>query len=223
MEQKNFTRNLFAGVFLVFGILFVVMVAYTIGQEKGISKSKFEINVLYRNVGGLMEGAPVLLAGVNIGNVSNINFLDEAVAGRKVKVRLSIFEKYKKELVKSNHFKIKTEGILGEKIVEIAIDENIQNVDFKKPIIGEEPIDVQDLALVFAEAAESLTKTSQGLSNIDINEFSKGMADASETFKKTSEEINNIAEEMQEISIKLKRLLDRVEQKVIDGSLFKVF
>ena len=39
----------------------------------------------------------------------------------------------------------------------------------------------------------------------------------------TSRGINEIMEELQEITKKTKRLLDRVEQKVIDGNLFKVF
>ncbi|MBF0384943.1 MAG: MCE family protein [Candidatus Omnitrophica bacterium] len=223
MERKNYMRNFLAGIFFLGGLSLIVFVFLTVGQEKGFSRPKFAVTVIYRNVSGLMEGAPVLLAGVSVGNVSKIDFLEKAVDGRKVKVVLSIFEQYKEQLYKGSNFAVKTEGILGEKIVEIDINEEAVGVDLSKPIIGEEPLDVQDLAGVFAKAAESLTKTSEDLSKIDIAAASKGMGETTEALMNTSKGINEMMAQMQDISVKAKRLLNRVEKKVIEGTLFKVF
>ena len=120
-------------------------------------------------------------------------------------------------------FAIKTEGILGEKLVEIYVVDSTGKIDFNQPILGEDPLDVQDLAEVFARAAESFTKTSEEMSEIDMVELSEIMSESSRALLITAKGINRIMDELEEIVQKSKRLLDRVEQRIIEGSLFKVF
>jgi len=92
-----------------------------------------------------------------------------------------------------------------------------------EPIIGEDPLDVQDLAEVFAGAAQSFTETAEQLSQIDLLTLTEVMGETSAALLVTSEGINDIMSELQDITRKSKRLLDRVEQRVIDGNLFRVF
>ena len=124
---------------------------------------------------------------------------------------------------KNVRFAIKTEGILGEKLVEIYVVDSTGKIDFNQPILGEDPLDVQDLAEVFARAAESFTKTSEEMSEIDMVELSEIMSESSRALLITAKGINRIMDELEEIVQKSKRLLDRVEQRIIEGSLFKVF
>ena len=98
-----------------------------------------------------------------------------------------------------------------------------RSLNFDKPVVGEDPIDVQELAEVFAMAAESFTKTSQTLSEIDMQELSDVVGETAESWSITAKGINKVLEEMHDISIKSKRLIDRIEQRIIDGDLFKVF
>lgn len=222
-ERKEFLKKFFAGSFFLIGMVLVLMVIFMIGKDKGFTQPKFQVTVLFRDVGGLIEGAPVQLAGVNVGTVSDISFLDKEVQGRRVKVKVNIFDRYKKQLSQEVHFNIKTEGILGEKLVEINVGESGPKADLTRPMLGEGPLNVQDLAQVFADAAESFTKTSEDFSEVDVQELSKVLAETANSLSKTAMGVNAILTEMQYISIKSKRLLDRVEQKIIDGNLFKVF
>lgn len=221
--RKDLIREILAGAFFLLGIIVLFVFIFTIGRDKGLTEKKFQISILFRNVGGLTEGAPVRLAGVNIGTVSSIEFLDEETQGRRVKVELNIFEKFRKQLTGSVRFTIKTEGLLGEKLIEIYDVAGQDKLDFRHPILGEDPFDVQDLAVVFAGAAESFTNTSTELSKIDMIGLTNVMTESSEALLTTSNGINEMMDELQEIIIKSKRLLDRVEQKLIDGNLFKVF
>ena len=223
MENKDSKTKFFAGLFFIIGIIIILLGIFTIGKNKGLIQSKFQVTVLYKNVGGLMEGAPVLLAGVNVGNVAIVDFLEHGFNGRQVRVVLNIFSQYRKQIEKSASFAIKTEGILGEKIIEIDILEDAQRINLGQPIIGEDPLDVQDLAEVFTKAAESFTKTSEQLSQINIRELSDVMEESSKSLLVTSEGLNVILNELKYMTIKSKRLLDRVEQRIIDGTLFKVF
>jgi ABC-type transporter Mla subunit MlaD len=163
------------------------------------------------------------LAGVNVGTVSDISFLDQRIEGRRVKVEVNIFNRYKNQLSHNVRFSIKTEGILGEKLVEIHSDETGYSVDLSQPIIGEDPLNVQDLAEVFSDAAEAFTKTSQDFSKIDLEKLSQVLEETAQSLMTTSKGINTILSEMHYISIKSKRLLDRLEQNIIEGDLFKVF
>ena len=86
---------------------------------------------------------------------------------------------------------------MGGKLIEISTDENTSLLNLNQPIVGEDPLDVQSLAESFGDTAVSLTETSQAISSI-------------------------IAE-LKQISKTSKRLLDRIEERVIEGNLFKVF
>ncbi|HLD69155.1 MAG TPA: hypothetical protein VJA17_00155, partial [Candidatus Omnitrophota bacterium] len=66
-----------------------------------------------------------------------------------------------------------------------------------KPILGEDPIDVQDLVVVFSDAANAFTETTQTM--------------------------RTVAEEFHSVSESTRRVMNRIEQKLIDGNLFKVF
>ncbi len=223
MEKSMFYKNFLSGLFFLGGIVLIFVVIFTIGKERGFTQPKFQVAVLFRDVGGLIEGAPVQLAGVNVGTVSDIRFLDKKVNGRRVKVEVSIFKRYKKQLTQDVRFSIKSEGILGEKLVEIHSDDSGVLVDLSQPVIGEDALNVQDLAQVFSNAAESFTNTSQDFSKVDVVKLSKVLEETAQSLVITSKGINAILTELNYISIKSKRLLDRLEQKIIDGDLFKVF
>jgi len=66
-----------------------------------------------------------------------------------------------------------------------------------KPIIGQDPLDVQNLAEAFKDTAISLT----GLTT----------------------QSTNIIKELKYLSRTSKRVLDRIEERVIDGQLLKLF
>lgn len=223
MDKKELTKELLAGLFFFLGIFLLVTFVIILGGNKGLAQSKFQVTVLYRNVGGLMEGAPVRLSGVNVGTVDRVEFLNREFDGRRVEVTLNILSQYRKQLENNLRFTIQTEGILGEKLIEIDVLREGPQVDLKNPVIGEDPLDVEDMAEVFAKAAESFTATADQLSKIDVVGLSSVLEDSSRSLLITSRGINEIMEELQEITKKTKRLLDRVEQKVIEGNLFKVF
>jgi len=197
MDKKDFVKRLYAGIFFLIGIGLIVVVVLAIGMEKGLTQPKFQAAVLYRDVGGLSVGAPVRLSGVTIGTVAKIDFLDEQMKGRGVKVTLNIFRRYRKQFEKSSQFAIKTQGILGEKLVDIALSEQGKNFDVNQPIIGDDPLDVQDLAETFGDTAVSLSETSRA--------------------------IDEMIEELSNITTATKRLMNRIEEKLMDGSLFKIF
>lgn len=197
MNNKENIKKISAGIFFIIGVFLIFAIVFTIGLEKGATKPKFQITILFRNVGGLSVGSAVRLSGFEVGNVYSIDFLDSKVQGRGVKVVLNIFKKYRKHIENCSMYSIKDVNILGEKIVSIDPPGDVKVCDLDKPIIGIDPIDVQDFAESFEDTAVSLT----------------GM----------TKEINSLISEFKYFSRTSKRVLDRIEDKLIEGNLLKVF
>lgn len=195
--QNTFNKELLAGLFFVLGIALIIYLLFFVGLKEGIIQSKFTVEVVFKNTGGLEIGAPVRLAGVNVGSVSKVDFLDEPIDDKKVRVILSIYDKYKSQVEKCSDYSIKTAGILGDKLIEISSPEEGEPCTIVKPIIGKEPLDIQSWA-------ENLQQTSN-------------------SFRKLSEETTKITQQLDYVSYTFKRLLDRIEDKLIKGKLLKVF
>ncbi len=197
MKDKETIKKISAGVFFILGVALIFMVVFMIGLEKGSTKPKFQVTVLFGQVGGLSIGAEVRLSGVEVGNVYSVDFLDDKIQGRGVRVVLSIFRKYKKQIENCSIYSIKAVNILGEKIVEIDPPGEVKIYDINKPIVGFDPLDVQDFAESFKDTAVSLTKMTR--------------------------EINSLVDEFQYFSKTSKRVLDRIEDRLIEGNFIKLF
>lgn len=184
-------------MFFIAGVILIFIIVFMIGLEKGATQPKFQITVIFRNVGGLSTGASVRLSGVSVGTVYSVDFLDQKIQNRGVKVVLSIFKKYKKQIENCSIFSIKAVNILGEKVVDIEPPGDVKVCDLSKPIIGFDPLDVQNLAESFEDTAVSLTHMTKEINSL-IGEF--------KYFSRTS-----------------KRVLDRIEDKLIEGNLINLF
>lgn len=197
MENKINVKKTAAGIFFVFGILLVGVCVFLIGLDRGLTQKKFEVISLFKEVGGLRSGAPIRISGVNVGVVKEVDFLDEPVANRSLKVTMNIYKKYEFQFRQCSRISIRTEGVLGQKLVEISENHEVPVFKLNEPIIGEDPLDVEDMAGVITKTALSLQKTSLY--------------------------VNDLMTDMQGVTHKAKRLMGRVEEKLIEGNLFKIF
>jgi len=190
-------KKIAAGLFFIVFLCMVAISIFIIGIDRGLTEPKFQVIVLFNQVGGLVEGAPIRISGVNVGMVGAVDFLSEPIDGHSLKVRLDIFKKYEFEFRKCSKVSIRTEGVLGQKLIEISEDHSLKVFDPTAPIIGEDPLDVEDMAAVITRTAVSLQNTSQG--------------------------VQDVLHEWKYISIKTKKLLNRVDEKLLENNLFKVF
>ena len=86
----------------------------------GIFTSKMTLVSYFDNAGGLREGAPVRLQGVDIGNVTKIMVVsDPSRQLAPVQVIMKVIPKYHKNIRKDSVTTLSTAGVLGETYIDI--------------------------------------------------------------------------------------------------------
>jgi phospholipid/cholesterol/gamma-HCH transport system substrate-binding protein len=118
-ERSELGRKLRVGVFILVGLTAFLGMVYALGARSALFEAKYTIHAEFTEVGGLTEGATVRLAGVQIGRVSDVHLPSQP--GGKVRVDLSIAKRYADRVRKDSVARIETQGLLGDKIVEITV------------------------------------------------------------------------------------------------------
>lgn len=118
-ERSELGRKLRVGVFVLVALVAFLGMIYALGAKSRLFEPKYTIHADFSEVGGLAEGATVRLAGVQIGRVAGVELPNEP--GGKVRVDLSIARQFSGRVRKDSVARIETQGLLGDKIVEITI------------------------------------------------------------------------------------------------------
>lgn len=113
MSSKAKTE-LAVGAFVVIGIVALLMLALKVSNFTGFSNgNNYELNASFENIGGLKVRAPVMMAGVRIGEVTDVGLDMETF---EANVTLSISSQYA-VLPKDSSASIFTSGLLGEQYI----------------------------------------------------------------------------------------------------------
>ena len=193
-------KEIIAGIFFVASLFFVIVAIFALGTKVGIGESKFYQYVLFNDIGGLKIGAPVRISGVIVGSVQNIEFVGKpAESGQRVKATLAILSKYKKELDKYSLYTVKTEGLLGDKLIDIQRGPWGEPAQLTKRgfVIGQDDIDLYNLADDFSQTTRS--------------------------FSFLSSKMARLIDELQWLTRVSARTVERLEDGLIEGDLFSLF
>ncbi len=106
------------GLTVLFASVTLAVLIFVMSGTGGWFTSKITIRSYFDNAGGLREGAPVRLAGVDIGNVTAVRIVDGKPI-TPVEVTMKVNTKYKFNLRKDSVTMLSTAGVLGETYVDI--------------------------------------------------------------------------------------------------------
>ena len=108
--------ELAVGFFMVIGIGALIVLAMQVSNLSSFTGKKgYKVYANFEGIGGLKVRAPVMMAGVRIGEVSDVE-LDTSIF--EARVTLLIDDKYKK-LPKDTSASIFTSGLLGEQYISL--------------------------------------------------------------------------------------------------------
>ena len=108
------TLDLWAGIFVLAGLVALFMLAFKVGNLTtfSLSANNYVLYANFENIGGLKVRAPVKSAGVVVGRIADIRFDNKDYVAR---VTLSLDKRY--QFPKDTFASILTSGLLGEQYV----------------------------------------------------------------------------------------------------------
>jgi len=131
-------REVITGVFVLVGLAAVTFMVVLLGSQQRIFEKRFNVNAIFGTVSGLRAGAPVFVAGVNVGSVERLRFVpadtyqptvdqpsDAApqpigLVG-KVEVQMNVEERFHDQIRSDSVATIASVGLLGDKSIEISV------------------------------------------------------------------------------------------------------
>ena len=107
-----------AGVFIFLALVFIAGGVTLMGQKTKMFVPKGGLQVVMDDVAGLKEGAPVWLAGVDVGVVTEIRFSNPQKSN-EVEILMQAETGALRKIGPDSKITIKTRGLMGEKYVDI--------------------------------------------------------------------------------------------------------
>lgn len=143
--MKSTNKELYVGIFIIICILCGGYLTIVLGGVPMFSPKGYTLYAYFSSVSGLKGGANIEMAGVEIGNVSEI-ILDKERLEAKIGLRINQGIQLSEDSIAS----IKTAGIIGEKFVSISPGGSDIMLE-SKDVIGntESALDVESLVRKF--------------------------------------------------------------------------
>ena len=107
------------GAFVLASLLVFTGLVYMLGRSAGLFERQYRLVASFGQIGGLIQGATVRLAGVPVGRVGEIRLPEPGSA--KVRVELLIARRVQDRIRADSLARIETLGLLGDKIIDVTL------------------------------------------------------------------------------------------------------
>ena len=202
-------REVITGAFVLVGLAAVTFMVVLLGSQQRIFEKRFAINAIFGTVSGLRAGAPVYVAGVNVGAVERLRFVpadtyqptaDEPSGaspkpiGRvgKVEVLMNVEERFHDQIRADSVATIASVGLLGDKSIEISVGSaSAPSVDPGATLRSQDP-------LTLAEIIDQIEPIRDKLDKIlgDISAATGNLTDEDTPIAKSLRSMSNILDKV---------------------------
>src|SRR6266536_868428 len=193
------------GVFIVVALLIFAGGVFWIGKKQFLFHSTYRLQAEFQNVAGLNGGAEVRVGGIHEGTVRQIQL--PARTTEKVRVVMDMAGPTRSVIKNDSVATIRSEGLVGDKFVEISFgSEQAPKVKSGDTIQGEPPLQISDLLNKTNEvldttkdAVQNVNKTANNLNSITTKvDQGQGTIGALINNKKIYQDVNAGAAAFQE-------------------------
>jgi phospholipid/cholesterol/gamma-HCH transport system substrate-binding protein len=114
--SKQTVNNTKLGLFVMAGLVFLVFSLYMIGRNRNLFGSTFTVYAQFYNVDGLTPGNNVRFSGIDVGTVSKVVIESDST----IRVTMVLDRKVKQHLRQNALASIGTDGLMGNKLINIS-------------------------------------------------------------------------------------------------------
>jgi len=191
-DRRENALKLRVGVFVLLALATFLGLIYALGARARLFESRYTVHADFTEVGGLVEGATVRLAGVQIGRVTAVTLPGQP--GGKVRVDLTIARRFSDRIRKNSVARIETQGLLGDKIVEITVgDTTAPPLAPGEVLASRDPADFSRIISSGAETAKNVAELATALrETVDKVNQSKIIENAAATVGKLGNVVDQV-------------------------------
>ncbi len=185
------------GVFIFLALVIFAGGVLLMGQKTKMFVSKGTMRIVMSDVVGLKVGAPVWLAGVDVGLVTDVLFADPK-NNNQVCVVIEVETDAMKKIGNDSKITIKTRGLMGEKYVDILPSQKYS----EKPPTVLQGSSVAKLDDVIQKAGDSFDKVNSIIDGINQGKGTLGQLTKDEALYKN---VAQLANEMKDLVVTINR------------------
>lgn len=115
MRSSGGSRAVIVGLFVLIGVAIFVVLILTLGAQRKTFTDSIVVKSYFTNVNGLQKGNNIWFTGVKVGTIREVSIVKSGL----VEVRMNIDEAAKGFIHNDAHAKLSTDGLIGNKIIEI--------------------------------------------------------------------------------------------------------
>lgn len=115
MRSSSASRSVIVGIFTLLGVAILAITILTLGSQKKTFTESILVKSYFPNVNGLQKGNNIWYTGVKVGTIRSVTMVE----GGLVEVKMNIDEVAKKFIHTDAKAKLSSDGLIGNKIIEI--------------------------------------------------------------------------------------------------------
>ncbi len=119
-RRKKGLKELRVGLFILLALAIMIGGVFFIGGKGTLFGGKVHYKILFSSTSGLYEGDPVLLTGVEVGNVSSIGF-PQSLEEQKILIEISVGKDISSRIRKNTRARVASASLVYGKVVELTM------------------------------------------------------------------------------------------------------
>ena len=170
MKRPTFItwEQLKVGLVIVVALAILTVGMVRLGQAANLFTTRYELVAFVPNANGLREGGGVMVAGQLAGTIRKIEFLDpDADTLRNLRIVLAVDETLKDQIRTNSSVRIRTQGLLGDKVLDISPGTPMEAVLQPGDTLALEPsLDYEQVIAQASEAVDDVVQLTADLKDI---------------------------------------------------------
>jgi len=207
-RESERKRETLVGLFVLAAIGVAAFMVVMLGSEQRIFEKRFKLRAIFGNVSGMRVGAPVFVAGLSVGTVEKLKFVEPGEARRpekapglpeldadrvaEIEVVMKIEERFRPQIRLDSVATVGSVGLLGDKSIEISVGSASEPIVAPGSVLT--TVDPLSLTDVLDDVQPMATKLDQILGDIVI--LTGEMSSEDSTLMNGLANLNNILQKI---------------------------